>query len=115
MNNQFTNVISYRILAQPVILPGQDAQIGSIALTVARMDAPVKRWAVTFDFLCEHLSSILGKATTAELIECLRVGQIMTLPGTYTVYQLVQLGFRKTAVNSQRATSKSGTRSSGRA
>ena len=98
MSNQFTNVISYRILAQPVMLGGSDAQVGSIALTATRTDAPVKRWTATCDFLCERLSSILGKATTTELIECLRAGQIMSLPGTYSVYQVVQLGFRKTAV-----------------
>jgi hypothetical protein len=107
MSNQFTNVLSYRVLAQPVMLPDSDERISSISLTATRTDAPVKRWTVTSDFLYESLSKIIGKATTAELIECLRVGQIMSLPGTYTVYQLVQMGFRKTTVHTPSTIRKS--------
>ena len=36
----------------------------------------------------------MGKATTAEVLDCLRIGQVMRLPGTYNSYELVRLGYR---------------------
>jgi hypothetical protein len=94
------------------VLGSPYAKVDSITPTAARIDAAAKRWTVTCDFLCERLNRILGKATTAELIECLRVGQIINLPGTYTVYQLVQLGYRKTVVTAPPTILKSKTRQS---
>jgi hypothetical protein len=86
------NWTAYRILAGPVRCSSASiSEMESARLTASSSDATAKRWNISFEQLRSSLTGIIGKATTAELLECLRVGQIMTLPGTYTSYEVVKL------------------------
>jgi hypothetical protein len=95
MTNQYSShTVAYTIFAQPVMLGDRSPKLDSILLTASRTGATDKPWATTCDQLTWDLSRIIGKATTRELIACLRAGQDVNLPGTYTPYQLIQLGYR---------------------
>jgi hypothetical protein len=94
LNSANGNVTAYRILAEPVT-SSSIPNMKSVRLTASSSDATTKGWNISFEQLKMRLTRIIGKATTAELLECLRVGQIITLPGTYNPYELGRLGYRK--------------------
>jgi hypothetical protein len=95
MTNQYkSQPTPYTIFAQPVMLGDRSPRLDSILLTASRTGATDKPWATTCDQLIWDLSRIVGKATARELIACLRAGQDVNLSGTYTPYQLIQLGYR---------------------
>ena len=93
----FGNLTGHHILAEPGMpSSGLVSKVKSIRLTATCPDVMAERWVISFEQLSASLTKILGKATTAELLECPRVGQVITLPGTYNPYEMVRLGYRKT-------------------
>lgn len=87
---------AYEILATPVVQSSASLRkIESIRLTASSSGAIETQWSISLEQLASSLTSILGKATTAEIIECLRVGQIVRLPGKYNSYEVVRLGCRR--------------------
>jgi hypothetical protein len=95
MTNQYTaRPVAYTILAQPVMLGERSPKLDSILLTASRNGATNKRWSIACEPLIWDLSRIIGTNPTRELIACLRAGQNVNLPGTYTPFQLIQLGYR---------------------
>ena len=94
-NAAFQTIAAHRILAEPEMSASSVSKFMSIRLTAICPDATPKIWIISFEQLGATLTKILGKATAAELLECLRVGQIMTFPGTYNTYEIAKLGYRK--------------------
>jgi hypothetical protein len=70
-------------------------KIESVQLVASSSGTIATQWSISFEQLASSLTRILGKATTAEVLECLRVGQIMRLPGKYNSYEVIRLGYRK--------------------
>jgi hypothetical protein len=90
------NVTAYQILAEPLTFPtASSPQVESVRLTASSWGAAGTEWSISFEQLSSSLMRIIGKATTAEVLQCLRVGQVMRLPGTYNSYELIRLGYRK--------------------
>jgi hypothetical protein len=96
-NAALGSITAHRILAEPIMSSSDSgSKVKSIRLTANCPDAPAKRWFISFEQLGAILTKILGKATTAEQLECLRVGQVIMLPGTYNPYEITRLGYRRT-------------------
>lgn len=96
LGSAIANVTSYQILAEPITLSAAPSpKVQSVRLTASSWGATATQWSISCDQLSLGLTRIIGKATTAEVLECLRVGQVMRLPGTYSSYELVRLGYRK--------------------
>jgi len=86
---------AYQILAKPVSSSALIPKIESVQLVASSSGTIATQWSISFEQLASSLTRILGKATTAEVLECLRVGQIMRLPGKYNSYEVIRLGYRK--------------------
>ena len=92
-NAALGSITAHRILAEPIMSSfDSGSPVKSIRLTATCPDAPAKRWLISFEQLGASLTKILGKATTAEQLECLRIGQVIKLPGTYNPYELAPIG-----------------------
>jgi hypothetical protein len=92
LSSAIANVTAYQILAEPVTF---SAASRSVRLTASSWGATATQWSISCEQLSSSLTRIIGKATTAEVLECLVVGQVVRLPGTYNSYELVRLGYRK--------------------
>lgn len=91
------NIAAHRIMAEPTMSSTNSvSRVKLIRLTATCPVDIAKRWFTSFERLSVSLTNILGKATTAELLACLRVGQVMQLPGTYNPYEIARMGYRKT-------------------
>jgi len=105
------NVTAYQILAESLALPtASSPQVELVRLTASSRGAAETEWSISFEQLSFSLTRIIGKATTAEVLECLRVGQVMRLPGTYNSYELIRLGYRKRLERTNGSKLKAGAR-----
>ena len=96
LSSAIANVTAYQILAEPLTFStASSPQVESVRLTASSWGATATQWGISFDQLNSSLIRIIGKATTAEVLECLLIGQVVRLPGTYNSYELVRLGYRK--------------------
>jgi hypothetical protein len=96
LSSATANVTAYQILAEPVTFSTASIpKVETVRLTASSWGATATQWSISFEQLSSSLTRIIGKATAAEVLECLRVGQVMRLPGTYNSYELVRLGYRK--------------------
>jgi hypothetical protein len=96
LSSAIANVTAYQILAEPVTFSAASSpEVESVRLTASSWGATATQWSISCEQLSSSLTRIIGKATTAEVLECLVVGQVVRLPGTYKSYELVRLGYRK--------------------
>ena len=96
LSSAIANVTAYQILAEPVTFSAASSpEVESVRLTASSWGATATQWSISCEQLSSSLTRIIGKATTAEVLECLRAGQVMRLPGTYNSYELIRLGYRK--------------------
>lgn len=90
------NVTTYQILTEHVTSStASSSEVGPVRLTASSWGSTATQWSISWEQLSSSLTRIIGKATTAEVLDCFRVGQVMRLPGTYNCYELVRLGYRK--------------------
>ena len=96
LSSTIVDVITYQIMAKAVISSsGSIPKLESVQLTASNSGGTVTQWSISCEQLTPSLTRIIGKATAAEVLECLKRGQIMRLPGTYTSYEVISLGYRK--------------------
>jgi hypothetical protein len=96
LSSAIAHVTAYQILAELVTFStAPSPQVESVRLTASSWGGTATQWSISCEQFSSDLTRIIGKATTAEVLECLLVGQVVTLPGTYNSYELVRLGYRK--------------------
>src|ERR1700678_447350 len=96
LTSAIASVTTYQILAEPVTFStASSSTVESVRLTASSWGATATEWSISCEQFNSSLTRIIGKATAAEVLECLRAGQVMRLPGTYYSYELVRLGYRK--------------------
>jgi hypothetical protein len=96
LSSATANVTAYQILAEPVTFSAASSpKVETVRLIASSFGATATQWSISCEQLSLGLIKIIGKATTAEVLKCLRVGRVMRLPGTYNSHELVRLGYRK--------------------
>ncbi len=99
LSSAITDVTIYQILAKPIISPpGSLSKVESVQLFASSSGVMAAQWSIACEQLASDLTRILGKASAAEVLECIHMGQILRLPGTYTSFELIRLGYRKSFV-----------------
>lgn len=62
-----------------------------------RVDEEERKWSVHESQLTDSLAKLMGKRVAGDILETLRAGKTVNLPGVYSPTELILLGFRKIA------------------
>jgi hypothetical protein len=93
--------IAYLVFAEPIMEGGTSLKLRNIQMSAHCSAATNKVWTTSCEELSRSLGALIGKRRAYEFTECLRCGQRMTLPGTYSPLELVSLGLVQTRPNSR--------------
>jgi hypothetical protein len=86
--------MTYAVTAEPTMLTTELSVLESVILVAKRPGSPTKRWTVAAEEFSSMLFRYIEPTRAAKLLDRLKAGQVVELPGNYAPYDLVALGYR---------------------